>query len=703
MLLTQVLAFEHFEIRTRERLLVVHGERVPLGGKAFDVLVALAERCDRVVSKGELLDLAWPGVVVEENNLSVQITALRRALGPDSIATVTGRGYRLVANPLDSAAVPAHTPTVPQATRLERRLAAVVQGDVVGWVRLVARDPLAAARSWGRTRQELIEKSAPRYGGRLLELTAERVLIEFGSAVEAVAWAMELQGQLLERRRNAGEGETDSIHMRIGIAVDDVIVDDGKLVGDGVNVAADLQISAGHDDVLVTHKVRDFVVHKLDAQFELLGERMMRRTRRPMQVFRASPPAREPARQAARPLQPMRLASIAVLPFAGDAVTDAGGGDTYFRDGITEEIITALSLNRSLFVIAHSSTLRYRGEQPDLAEVANELGVRYLVTGTVRRANTQLRIHVSLIMAVDQRILWQERYDGGTDDLFGFQSKIAEHVAAAIAPPVQDEEMARVRQRPTHSYDAYDCVLRGMAGLHQLGTPEFDAAGELFRRAVALDPTYAQAHSQLAWWHSLCAFEGRVPNGSDETPIALRHALEAVRLDGKDACAMSVAGYILAMQRRHDESMDLFERALSINPSCAAAWARSGATLFYMGRGAEALERLQRAMRLSPFDQMHFWHLTICGGACLVDRRYDEAAGWLGKALRLKPRFNGARRLRIAALALAGEIEEARELAGELLAESPEFGLAAYSTWSALQPAYLDEVIRGLRLAGIPD
>ncbi len=696
----QVLTFEQFEIRLRERVLLVQGERVSLGGKAFDVLVALAERCDRVVSKAELLDLAWPGVVVEDNNLSVQITALRRVLGADSITTVTGRGYRLSATPLDAQALA--MPPTPETVRLERRLAAIVQADVVGWARLVARDPMVAAQSWGRTRQELIERSVPRFGGRLLELTAERVLVEFSSAVEAVAWSVELQALLADRREQVVEGETDAMHMRIGIAVDDVIVDDGKLVGDGVNVAADLQISAGHDDVLVTHKVRDFVGQKLDVQFLPLGERLMRRTRRPMLVFRALPASRARAQPTVRPLQPMRMASIAVLPLVGDAATELDG-DSYFGDGITEEIIASLSLNRSLFVIAHGSTLRYRGQQTDLAAVADELGVRYLVTGSVRRAGSQLRIHVSLILAADQRILWQERYDGSTEDLFGFQSQIALSVAAAMAPPVQDEEMARVRQRPTQSYDAYDCVLRGMAGLHQLGAAEFDAAGDLFRRAIALDPSYAQAHAQLAWWYSLNAFEGRLPHGTAETPHALEHAMEAVRLDGKDAVALSVAGYIVTMQRQHDEALELFERALTINPSCAAAWARSGAALFYMGRGDESLERVQRAMRLSPYDQMHFWHLTICGGACLVSRRYDEAAGWLGKALRLKPRFNGARRLRVAALALAGELDEARDLARELQAESPDFSLQAYREWSALRPPQLEEVVRGLRLAGLPD
>lgn len=681
----------------------VRGVKVQIAGRAYDVLLALAERCDRVVSKAELLDVAWPGVVVEENNLTVQIAAIRRVLGHNVIATVTGRGYRLASagSPQATASSESSAPT--PETRLERRLVALVQADIVGWVRLVARDPLAAAAAWKRVRTEFVERMAPRFGGRPIELTAERMLLEFSSAVEGLNWALELQSRLEEFRKAAGPSTAQSVHLRIGMAVDDLIVDDGKLIGDGVNVAADLQLSAGHDEVLITRKVLDFVVNKVDAQVEPLGERLMRRTRRALHVFRVSRQLNAEAPPAAAPAVATRLASLAVLPFTGDAPTGAGGNETYFGDGITEEVIASLSLNRSLFVIAHGSTLQYRQSQTDLNAIADALGVRYLVTGSVRRFGDQLRIHVSLITAADQRILWQERFDGDTADVFGFQSQIAEQVAAAIAPPVQDEEVARVRQRPTKSYDAYDYLLRGLVGLHQLGTAEFDVAGDMFRRAIELDPSYAQAHGNLAWWYSLRQFEGRLPGCADEANLALEHALLAVRLDSKDAMSLSVAGYVITMQKKHDEAMEMFEQALAINPSCAAAWARHAATLFYLGRGEESFERIQRAMRLSPFDQMHFWHLTICGGANFVRQRYGEAAGWLGKALRLKPRFNGARRLRIAALTHAGEIDEARELARELLEDTPDFSVREYGRWSVIRAPHRDQVLSGLRQAGLPD
>ncbi len=703
-----MLDFGRFALRLSERVLVVDGAVVALGARAFDVLQALAERCDRVVSKAELLDLAWPGLVVEENNLSVQISSLRRLLGHDAIATVTGRGYRLALAPTrpDSASDAARTTPPTNPGRLQRRLAAIVQADVVGWARLVARDASGAARAWKRTRVELIERTVPQYAGRLIELTAERLLLEFGSAVEAVDWALALQTALADRRVGADTDEDGSrlLHMRIGIAVDDVIIDDGKLVGDGVNVAADLHQSAGHDDVLITQKVHDFVQLKLDARFEPLGERLMRRTRRPMQVFRATLAQASAGNQATRGRQALQLATLAVLPFS-DArpAADGSADDTYFGDGITEEIIATLSLNRALFVIAHGSTLRFRGRQDDLATVADELGVRYLVAGSTRRTGNQLRIHVSLLHAADQRILWQERFDGSGDDVFAFQADIAERVAAAIAPPVQDEEMARVRQRPTERYGAYDCVLRALAGIYQLGTAEFDTAGQLLQRAVQLDPGYAQAHAHLAWWHSLRWAEGRAAPQTDDGALALQHAQRAVQLDGRDALALSVAGYMLSLQnKQHLQALDMYAQALAINPSCAAAWARHGATLSYLGRTDAALAQVQRAMRLSPFDQHMFWHFTICGSACFGGGRYDEAVAWLGKALRLNPRYNGARRFLIAALVRTGEVAEARELAQALLADLPNFSVQRFGQWSPLQQPMLDNMLQALQIAGLP-
>ena len=683
--------------------MLVDGAAAPLGARAFDVLLALAERRDRVVSKNELLDLAWPGLVVEENNLSVQISALRKVLGAAAIVTVTGRGYRLA---LADSALPAAgagmvlAETTVSTERIVRRLAVIVHAGVVGWSRLVSRDAVAAIQAWRAARAELIEPTVPRHGGRLIDLTPERVLLEFASAVDALAWSLALQRGLADRR---SVGAPSPLRMRIGLSVDDIVVDDGKLVGDGVNLAAEVHQIAGHDDVLITQAARDFVIHKMAARFEPLGERVMRHSGQTIYLFRVEPGALPGTGEAGTP-QPHqqwgRRPSVAVLPL----LAEAAELDPYFGDGLTEEIIARLSLNRAMFVIAHSSTLRYRQQGGDLAEIAAELGVRYLLTGTVRRAGDRLRIGVSLVHAIEERVIWQERYDGSTEDLFGFQDRIAASIAAAIDPQLEEAEIARIhRHYPTDNVNAYDCVLRGLAGMYQFGQPAFEHAGQMLRRAVELDPGYAQAHAHLAWWTSLNMVEVRGAIDDAAGQLAYEHAMRAVQLDPRDAWVLSVAGHLLALlKKRLTQALDYFDQALAINPSCAAAWARSATTLAYLGRADESMERARNAMRLSPFDRHSFSFFTTCGTASLVAGRADEAVAWLGKALRLNPHYNAARRLQVAALVLSGELGEAREQAAEFLEVAPGFSVADFGRWYPLQPPHLEIVLDALRRAGLP-
>lgn len=698
-LLTPCITLGTVQIRPAERSLWVDGQLVAIGARAFDVLLALAERRERVVSKNELLDLAWPGLVVEENNLSVQISALRKLLGAAAIATVTGRGYRL------ALAVPALLPAPPAdlAQRIVRRLATIVHADVAGWARLVHRDAMAAVQAWQRTRTELIEATVPAAGGRLIELTPERMLLEFGSVVQALVWALHLQQALAERRRADPSG---ALRLRIGLAVDDVIVDDGKLVGDGVSMAAGVHQMASHDEVLITGLAHALAVPAQVVQFEPLAEHLLRPGMRPVPLWRVSALPSGAANDAVTAPSPQpwdQLPSIAVLPLLAEGVADS-----YFGDGVTEEIIATLALNRALFVIAHNSTLRYRRQlpgsaPPDPLTVAAELAVRYVLTGTVRRAGQQLRINVSLVHASVGRVIWQQRYDGQDDDVFGFQRSIAGSVAAAIDPQVQEAEVQRLRGRPTDSFSAYDCVLRGQAVLYNFGAEDYAAARRMFERAIELDPDYAQAHALLAWWFNLRVGEGRSSEVGEDGRLAQAHAQRAVQLDPQDAVVLSVAGHIDSfLGRRFDSALQLFDQALARNPSCAVAWARSATTLAYLGRGQEALDRVRQAMRLSPFDQQSFAFFTTCGTASLVVGRPAEAVAWLGKALRLNPRYNAALRMQVAALVLAGELSEARELAQALLATDPEFSVAAFGAWYPLQPPHLHDLLEALRRAGLP-
>lgn len=693
----QIITLGPVQLRPAERVLCVHGQVVTVGARAFDLLLALAERRERVVSKDELLDLVWPGVVVEENNLSVQISALRKLLGPAAIGTVTGRGYRLTLPDVQTASAP----VPPQASqRIQRRLAAIAVADVVGWARLVERDAAGAIAAWKAARSELLEPGVPRAGGRLIALTPEQVLVEFGSAVDALDWAFDLQAALAGRRQGGGV----ALRMRIGLTVDDVIVDDGKLIGEGVQVAAGLHQLAGHDEVLISERMAQLCGQRVAARLQPLGERLLRQVAAPVVVVQALPPA-EAAPGSATPLaQPLRQwdrrPSVAVLPLvAGDA-----GDERYFGDGVTEEIIRALAAHRALFVIAHNSTLRYRDHQPDLAEVAAELGVRYLLCGRVRRAGRSLRLDVALFQPPLPAAIWQRDFTGRDDDVFSFQQDIARQVAGAMAPQVEQAEIGRVHGRPTTRVDAYDCLLRALDGLYNFGQPAFDGAGDLLRQAIALDPDYAQAHACLAMWHNFRFGEGRSAHVSADAQAAYTLAMRAVQLDPRDDIALSVAGHVLSfLKRRFAEAMDLFDQALALNPSSALAWARSATTLAYLGRGEEALERVRNACQLSPYDRHSFTYHTTSGTAALVCGRYDEAVGWLGKARRANPQYRAALRMLAAAQALNGDLAEARALGQELLETDPSFSVATFGSWYPMQQPHLGRLLDGLRRAGLPE
>jgi TolB-like protein len=576
-----------------------------------------------------------------------------------------------------------------------RRLAAIAFADVVGWTRLIERDDVAAVSAWKSVQRELIEPNIKAFSGRLIEVAGDAVLVEFPSAVEAVRWAIDLLQRLEDRR--AGD-PTNPIHMRVGISIEDAIVDEDKLLGDGVNIASRVHQMAAPDQLVITQGVRDFVWNKLPIRLLDLGEQPLKNISRPVRTFRVL------AGDGVAPgIQPHLMwdnrPTIAVLPFRGDG----SEGDSYFGDGMTEEIISKLSMNRSLFLVARSSTLKYRGHSASAADIAAELGVRYLIEGSVQRHDKRLRINAGLIDASRNRELWSEHYDGEYEDLFSFQDQIAVSIAAAIDPRLQEAEIARVRERPTDSFGAYDCVLRGLAVLYNFNMTDFALAGDMFRRSIELDAHYAQAHAHLAWWHNLRFGEGLSSDFALDQRLADEHSQIAVQLDPRDAWSLSVAGHIQSfLHKRFDVALEMFDQALHLNPSCATAWARSANTLAYIGRGEEAMQRVRNAMRLSPFDQLSFAYCTTNGTAALVIGRLDEAISWLNNAQRLNPRYKASKRMLIAALALSGDLAGARQLAAEFMAWEPGFTLSGFAKWYPLQSPHLERVLEGLGLAGIP-
>jgi adenylate cyclase len=588
-----------------------------------------------------------------------------------------------------------------QVAPITRRLAAIVFADVAGWSRLIEKNDVETLRAWKALRADLIEPKILEHRGRLLEIAGDAVLIEFPSAVAAVTWALDTQRGLSQPEP---EEQGPHLTLRIGINVEDVIVDEDKLIGDGVNIAARIYQFAAPGGIVVTGSVRDYIWNKMPVAFGDLGECELKNISRPIRLYRVE--TRDSGSGIPVRSQPhlswTKRPAIAVLPFR-----DLGGKpeEGYFGEGITEDIINGLSRSHALYVIARNSTLRYRDRQMDVRDIASELGVRYILEGSVRRRAPRLRISSQLIDAVSNRTVWAEKFDGTDNEIFEFQDRIASSIVGALEPRLYQVEAARALEKPTESLDAYECVLRALSLLYTFNDKDFAEAGKYLERAVALDPLYAQAHAYLAWWFNLLTGEGRSTDPAGDAARAIRSASTAVAFDPDDAFCLAVAGHIQGyLNKNLETATDMFDRALRLNENCAFAWGVSGSTYCFLGRPDEALERLRNAWRLSPFDPMNFYFYTVAGIAEFVAGRYDQAIGWLRKAQRMNARFSACHRTLTASLALSGDIDAAREAANNLLSVEPRFRVSVFTSWYPLQRKDdLERLATGLRLAGLPE
>ena len=582
---------------------------------------------------------------------------------------------------------------------IQRRLAAVAFADVAGFSRLVGLDDVQTTRRWKALRSDLLEPKIAEHRGRLLRVVGDALFIEFGSAVDAVRWARDVQHILAEP---AQSDEAEPLRLRIGINVDDVLVDGDDLHGDGVNIAARVQALAQPGETLVTAAVHAYAVNKIGVAMTDLGEHPLKNIARPVRVYRVEPTAAEHPRRAAPYLVWSKRPWIAVLPFR-----NLGGNpqEDYFGEGITEDIITALSRTGSLSVIARNSTLRYRDRRAASREIATELGVRYLVEGSVRRQASRLRISSELIDASRDEILWGDRYEGANDELFEFQDRIASSIATTIEPRVYAAEAERTRSKPTESLDAYDCVLRVMPLLHTFDRGRWKEAAEYLERALAFDPAYARAHAHKAWLSVLSIGEAESGDIPSDAARAKLHVQQALQADPKDAFVLTVAAHVHAfLHKELDVAVQFYDEALELNQNSAFAWGMSGITFGYLNEPEAALERFRRAWRLSPFDPFNYFFLVGAGLAEFIAGRYDEAIGWLRKTIRANPRFLPGHRHLVTALSNAGRHEEARVAAVALLALEPGFSVATLASWYPLRPAKnLERYISGLRAAGLPE
>ena len=590
-------------------------------------------------------------------------------------------------------------------TREQRRLAAIAAFDVVGYSRLMGRDESGTLARLRSHRVERLEPALARNGGRLVKLTGDGALAEFASAVDALRAAIEVQQSVADA--NGELPEDQRIVFRVGLHLGDLIVDGDDLYGDGVNIAARLEAEAPAGGIIVSRAVREAVDGRLDATLQALGELALKNIDRPIRAFRVDWEAtswRRSAAESAEQPAPNALSlpdkpSIAVLPFqnmSGDPEQE------YFVDGLVEDITTGLSRFKWLFVIARNSTFTYKGRPVDIRQVGRELGVRYVLEGSVRKAADRLRITAQLVEAESRAHIWAERYDRVVDDLFALQDEITISTVGAIEPNLRQAEIERARRKRPDSLDAYDLVLRATP-FSDTGMPEGALkAMPLLERALALEPDYAVAHGLAAVCHEILYV--RAGRREDNRTAAIRHGHAAIAHGPDDAPALTYGGIAIGMVE-HDRVLarEAFEAALALCPSAAWAYLWGALILGWGGEAERAIDWGERGIRLSPFDP---WITAALHGMFLghfLRGRYEDAATAVRRAIRSKPGFSISHMMLAAALARLGRIDEARLAANQVLALQPNFGIGAQCDAVGAVPDLAAALTESLRAAGLPD
>ena len=577
-----------------------------------------------------------------------------------------------------------------------RRLAAIIAADVAGYSRLMGADEEATLAELKAIRRELSDPKVKEHRGRIVKTTGDGLLIEFASVVDAVRCAVEVQHAMAER--NVDVPPDRRIELRMGINLGDIIKDGRDIFADGVNVAARLEALAEPGGICVSRVVRDQVRDKLAFSFEDMGEQQVKNIARPVHVYRVL--IDKPA--SAKALLPLPdKPSIAVLPFqnmTGDAEQD------YFVDGVVEEIITAISRLPWLFVIARNSSFTYKGRAVDVKQVARELGVRYVLEGSVRKGGNKVRITGQLIDAASGAHIWADRFDGALDDIFELQDQVASGVVGAIEPKLRSAEIERAIRKPTENLGAYDLYLRALAQFWKWTPDGWSEAVDLLRRALDIDPSYATAAGLFAWCRVVEQTRRLV--SAQERDEASRFARLAVEKGNEDPDALWMGGWgMLMLAGEHAAGMSAMERSLALNPnsalaSCFFGWAQS-----YRHQSQRAIEALERARRLSPLDPQPWVFYGGLAHAHFAAGRWGEAIEWADRALHAQPRMTAVVGVKAAACSHLGRAEEARAYVSRYLELRPgsTIGNVGGYVRTAVSPEFRAAYTDGLRQAGMPE
>ena len=578
--------------------------------------------------------------------------------------------------------------------RIERRLAAILAADVAGYSRLMGLDEEGTLAALKAHRRELVDPQIAEHHGRIVKTTGDGALVEFASAVDAVRCAMKIQRLMAER--NATIPEDRRIEFRIGINVGDIIIDEGDIYGDGVNIAARVETLASPGAICLSDNAYRQIKGKLAFDVSDMGEQQLKNISEPIRTYGIRLEGMSLRPSPALPDKP----SVAVLPF-----TNMSGDpdQEYFSDGITEDIITDLSKIGGLLVIARNSSFAYKGKSVDIRTIGRELGVRSVLEGSIRRAGNRVRITAQLIDAANGAHLWAERYDRDLTDIFEVQDEVTRHIVDALKVKLTSVEAARIADIPTTSIEAHDLFLRGREILigRKWNREIFDRVVAFLRGAIELDPNYAEAYAGLGWAHNF-DFHNHLTGSPDALDVSEHFANLAIEKGPKVPFAHWLVATVAIWKRNLERAKRETEIALALSPNYSLACAARGLVEIYSGNPLAAIPFLERAIRLDPAYTQQYTHFL--GSAYLVAGKYEAAVACFRERIRLAPETDLSRGLLVSALGHLGEIDEARRVRDELKRVNPKYSFAGHlARLPFSNPADSDKIKEGFTKVGIPD
>jgi TolB-like protein/class 3 adenylate cyclase len=593
------------------------------------------------------------------------------------------------------------------SARVERRLAAVLAADVAGYSRLMGRDEEGTLANLKSLRKTLVDPTIAAHRGRIVKTTGDGMLVEFASAVDATRCAIEIQRGMAAQ--NAEVPQERKIEFRIGIHVGDIIIDDNDIFGDGVNIAARLEGIAEPGGVCISDDAHRQIRGKVAFGFEDMGSQTLKNIAEPMRAWRVrldgSAPSTAPPKPSTGSAAPLALPdkpSIAVLPFqnmSGDPEQE------HFADGMVEDIITGLSRSRALLVIARNSTFTYKGKAVDIKQVGRELGVRYVLEGSVRKSGNRVRITGQLIDAASGTHLWADRFDGLLDDIFDLQDRVTSSVIGAILPHLERAEIERAQRKPTESLGAYDFYLRALAASYRFTRQANLEVLELTRAASAIDPQFALPHALATLSFTQRKAFGWSTNIAEEISETRRLARQAIELDRDDARVLTMAGFGLAyVAGEVEEAAVLLARAVELDSNLVLARTWMGWTKVYLGDTDGAIEQLEVALRVNPLDPRRYTTSTAMAYAHFFAGRNDEASALATNVVRQQPNYLAAQLVMMACHAVAGRIDEARQACAAVLRIDPTQRISGSNARAPFRrPQDIDKLEQAFRIAGMPE